>query len=377
MEASGKLKLLVSKSCADFGEKVDKHLQLIREEKKLIVPKNEKGEKTFIVEMKEPTFGNGESKVVLTGSVRGGDVFHITDPNNWGITYDICGCENHMSPQDHFHNITSAVGAVRGDALRFTSVQTILYESRQHRRKARESLDCAIALQELEKLGVDRIVTIDVHDPEVQNAIPTTPFNNLYPSHYIMAEFLKNEDIDYGKMMAISPDAGAIERTTYYANILSCPMGMFNKRRDYSKVTDGMNKIISHEYTGGRIKGKNAFIVDDMIASGGSILDTAARLKEKGANKVYFIASFGLFTKGMAAFDEAHEKGLFDAIYTTNATYIPEAYRRPYLHVVDVSKMVAEVINAMHEEEPISDLLKGTARRKELSLEVLARKKRR
>ena len=372
---TNKLKLLVSKSCLDFGRRVDKHLQLIRESEGLIVPVNARGEKTFIAPMDEPIFSNGESKVVLLESVRGCDVYYLTDVNNWGLTYPLHGLENNMSPQDHFRNITSAVGAVRGDAARLTVIQTILYESRQHRRKARESLDCAIALQALEKLGVDRIMTIDVHDPEVQNAIPTTPFNNLYPSHYIMAEFLKNEDIDYKKMIAISPDLGAMERTTYYANILSCPMGMFNKRRDYSKVTNGKNKITAHDYIGRRVRDRNAFVVDDMIASGGSILDTAARLKKSGANKVYFIAAFGLFTEGMAAFDEAYEQGLFDGIYVTNATYIPKEYERSYLHIVDVSQMVAEIINAMNKEEQISDLLKGTDRRKALALEVLERKR--
>ena len=370
-----KLKLLVSKSCLDFGARVDKHLQLIRESENLVVPVNENGDKTFVVPMDEPIFSNGESKGVLRGSVRGCDVYYLTDVNNWGITYPLHGAENHMSPQDHFHNITSAVGAVRGDAARLTVIETILYESRQHRRKARESLDCAIALQELERLGVDRIMTIDVHDPEVQNAIPTTPFNNLYPSHYIMTEFLENEDIDYKKMIAISPDAGAIERTTYYANILSCPMGMFNKRRDYSKVTNGKNKIVAHDYIGRPVRDKNAFVVDDMIASGGSILDTATRLKKSGANKVYFIAAFGLFTEGMAAFDRAYEQGLFEGIYVTNATYIPEEYQRSYLHIVDVSRMVAEIIDAMNREVPISDLLKGTEQRKALALEVLNRKR--
>lgn len=365
MERKENLKLLVSKSCIDLGQKVNKNLQLIRGD-----------QVNRIVKMDEPVFNNGESKVVLQESVRDADLYYLTDPNNWGVTYNMYGVENHMTPQQHFQNIISTVSANRGHTDRFTVIETILYSARQHRRKGRESLDCAIALQQLVKLGVDCIMSIDVHDPDIQNAIPCTPFENLYPSHYILESFLKNEDIDYNKMMAISPDTGAIERTTYYANILGCRMGIFNKRRDYSHVVNGQNAISSHEYIGGSVKGRNAFIVDDMISSGGSIIDTARRLKAKGANKIYFVASFCLFTEGIEKFDEAHEKGLFEAIYTTNASYIPEEYKkRDYLKVVDISYYLAEVIDAMNKGESISELLSGKSKKLILAKEVSERKK--
>jgi len=365
MERKNNLKLLVSKSCIELGQKVNKNLQLIRSDTI-----------NRIIKMDEPVFGNGESKVVIKESVRDADLFYLTDPNNWGVTYEMYGIKNHITPQDHFHNIISTISAVRGHAERLTVIESILYSSRQHRRKGRESLDCAIGLQELVDKKVDCIMTIDAHDPNVQNAIPNTPFENLYPSHYILEEFLAHEDIDYRKIMAISPDTGATDRTIYYANILGCKMGTFNKRRDYSKVVNGQNAIVSHEYIGGSVKGKNAFIVDDMIASGGSILDTAKRLKTMGALKVYFVASFCLFTNGINKFDEAYENGLFEAIYTTNATYIPDEYKaRPYLKVVDISPYIAEVIDAMNKGESISELLDGTSKKLILAKEVSKRKR--
>ena len=364
MEKKDNLKLLVSKSCVELGQKVNANLKLMR---------NDNIDR--IIKMDEPIFGNGEAKVLIKESVRDADLFYLTDPNNWGVTYEMYGITNHMSPQDHFHNIESTISAVRGHAKRLTIFESILYSSRQHRRKGRESLDCANALQTLYDRGVDCIMTIDAHDPNVQNAVPNMPFENLYPSHYILDDFLANEDINYNSIMAISPDIGATERTTYYANILGCRMGTFNKRRDYSHVVNGQNAIISHEYIGEPIKDKHAFIVDDMIASGGSILDTAKTLKNMGADKIYFVASFCLFTSGIEKFDEAYEKGLFEAIYTTNATYIPEEYKtRSYLKIVDVAPYVAEIIDAMNKGESISELLNGKSKKLVLAREVLKRK---
>lgn len=361
---TGVLKLLVSKNCIDLGQRVNFELQKLR-----------KDEVERIVAMDEPIFANGESKVVLKESVRDADLYYLTDVGNWGCMYRLHGIENHMSPQDHFRNIVSTVSAVRGHSDRLTVIEPLLYASRQHRRKGRESLDCAIALQELVDLGVDCIMTVDAHDPNVQNAIPRTPFENLYPSHYILEAILSEQNIDYKQVMAISPDYGATERTIYYANILGCPMGSFNKRRDYSKVVNGQNAIVSHEYNGGSVKDKNLFIVDDMIASGGSIIDTAVRLKENGANQIYMIASFCLFTDGIEKFDEAYENGLFEAIYTTNATYIPEEYKsRPWLRVVDIAPYIAEVIDAMNRGESISDLLNGRDKKLVLAKEVAKRK---
>ena len=365
MQKKDNLRLLISKSCVELGRKVNFNLQRLR---------NDAVDR--IVPMEESVFANGEAKVVLKESVRDADVYYMTDVNNWGCTYRMHEIVNHMSPQDHFHNIVSTVSAVRGHSSKFTVIEPLLYSSRQHRRKGRESLDCAIALQELTDMGVDCIMTVDAHDPNVQNAIPRTSFENLYPSHYILEAILDNEDIDYSKVMAISPDYGATERTIYYANILGCPMGTFNKRRDYSKVVNGQNAIVSHEYNGGSVKGKNLFIVDDMIASGGSIIDTATRLKQKGSANIYFIASFCLFTSGIEKFDQAYEQGLFKAIYTTNGTYIPEEFKqRPWLKVVDIAPYIAEVIDAMNKGESISDLLNGRNKKLVLAREVSSRKK--
>lgn len=365
MEKKDNLKLVVSKSCIELGQLVNFNLQKIRQDTI-----------NRIVKIEEPIFGNGESKVALKESVRGADVYYMNDVNNWGITYKMFGIENHMSPQDHFNNILSAVSAIRGHSDKLTVIEPILFSSRQHRRKGRESLDCAIALQQLINMNVDCIMTVDAHDPNVQNAIPCAPFENLYPSHYILEAILANEDINYRKTMAISPDYGAISRTTYYANILGCPMGTFNKRRDYSKVVNGQNAIVSHEYTGGSVRDKNLFIVDDMIASGNSIIDTAKRLKKKGAANIYFIASFCLFTNGIEIFDKAFEDNLFKAIYTTNATFIPEEYKnRPWLKIVDISPYIAEVIEAMNRDESISNLLDGKEKKLVLAKQVSLRKK--
>ena len=368
MGRENRLKLLVSKSCMELGEKVNRNLQLIRND-----------QVNRIVKMEEPVFGNGESKVVIKETVRDADLFYLTDPNNWGVTYKMYGKEMHMSPQDHMHNLDSTISAICGHADRLTVVEPLLYSSRQHRRKGRESLDCAISLQHLISLGVDCIITVDAHDREIQNAIPHNGFENLYPTYYILESFLANEDIDYRKMMAISPDSGAVERTIHYANVLGCKTGQFNKRRDYSKVVDGKNVVTSHEYIGPSVKGRNMFIVDDMIASGGSILDTARRLKNKGALKIYFVASFCLFTEGIEIFDKAYEEGVFDAIYTTNATYIPVEYKsRPYLKVVDISYYLAQVIHAINSGISISELLDGTDKKLVLAKKVadLKRQKR-
>ena len=358
------LRIVCMDNILEIGKSVDKFLMI----------KN-KVKSSYLMNVKRDRFNNGEGKFTILESIRDKDVFILSDVGNYGVTYNMHGIDVPMGPDEHFQDIKRCISAMSGYAKRIVLVMPLLYQSRQHRSKGRESLDCAIALQELIKMNVDCIMTIDCHDPNVQNAIPFTPFENLYPSHYILEEFLKNEDIDYRKVMAISPDYGAISRTTYYANILGCPMGTFNKRRDYSKVQNGTNAIVSHEYNGGSVKGKNMFIVDDMIASGSSILDTARRLKAKGATNIYFVASFCLFTNGIEMFDKAYEENLFKAIYTTNATYIPEEYKkRPYLKVVDISPYIAEVIEAMNRGESISDLLDGRDKKLVLVHEVNQRK---
>ena len=269
-----------------------------------------------------------------------------------------------MSPDDHYQDLKRIIAAVGGKARRITVIMTFLYESRQHKRTARESLDCALALQELVKMGVDNIITFDAHDPRVQNSIPLNGFETVQASYQFIKNLLRTEpdlQIDSNHMMVISPDEGALDRTTYFANVLGVNIGMFYKRRDYSVIVNGKNPIVAHEFLGDNIDGKDIVIVDDMISSGGSMLDTARQLKEMNARRVFICTTFGLFTDGMAAFDEAYEKGWFDKVITTNLTYqIPELLSRPYYIEADMSKFLASIIDFMNHDVSMSNVLTPT-----------------
>ena len=308
---TGTLGLVATDSCLGLAEKVDEYLTSWRKDRGA----EHKGDSAFkdyykesyIIPASTPRFGSGEAKCVINKSIRGLDLYILVDVTNWSLTYKLCGQENHMSPDDHYADLKRIIAACSGKARRITVIMPFLYESRQHKRSSRESLDCAVALQELVAMGVDNIITFDAHDPRVQNAIPLRGgFESVRPVYqFIKGIFhdVKDLKIDPEHLMVISPDEGATSRAIYLANILGVDMGMFYKRRDYSTIVNGKNPIVAHEFLGDDLKGKNAIIVDDMISSGESMLDVAKQIKERGANRVFVFTTFGLFTEGLAKFD--------------------------------------------------------------------------
>ena len=335
------LKLIVLENCKDLGLKVNKHLN-----------------SDCLVPIINSRFANGEGKVKIEDTVRDKDLYIISDVGNYSINYELHGLKHYMSPDEHFQDIKRVISATSGHAERITLIMPLLYQSRQHKRKGRESLDCAIALQELEALGVNSIITFDAHDPNVSNAIPKLPFQNFYPTHTIINELVDNEDIK--NILVISPDMGAMERARYYAEILCCDVGVFYKRRDLSKVVNGKNPIVEHVYMGVDVKDKDILIVDDMIASGNSMLETAKELKEKGARKVFLVATFSLLTEGTKNFIEAYKKGYFDKLYSTNLSYVPDEIKREnWYHEVDCSYQIAEIIKTLNEKKSLDKLLNG------------------
>lgn len=321
---------------------------------------------SYIIDAVCPRFGSGEAKGILNESVRGKDVYLLVDVCNHSLAYTVCGQVNHMSPDDHFQDLKRMIAAISGKARRITVIMPFLYESRQHKRSSRESLDCALALQELTAIGVDNIITFDAHDPRVQNAIPLKGFETVQPTYQFIKALLKNVPDIHMKpenMMIISPDEGAMGRAVYYANVLGIDMGMFYKRRDYSRIVDGRNPIIAHEFLGSDLQGKDVIIVDDMISSGESMIDVATQLKQRKANRIFVAATFGLFTNGMSKFDEAHEKGLIDKVLTTNLVYQPEeVLSRDYYVSVDMSKYIALLIDTLNHDQSISGLLNPAER---------------
>lgn len=355
----GNLKLIVLDNILEVGEKVNSDLSVIR-------GKNE----NYMLPITRDRFSNGEGKIKIDDTVRDKDIYILCDVGNYGITYSMHGHAHEMSPDEHFQDIKRCISAIAGYASKITLVMPLLYQARQHKRKGRESLDCALALQELEHLGVQHIITFDAHDPNVSNAIPHLPFENFYPTHTILEELIQNEDTD--NLLVISPDMGAMERARYYADMLGSDVGVFYKRRDLSKVVNGKNPIVEHVYMGANVSGKTVLVVDDMIASGTSMIEVGEKLKKDGAKKVYFIATFSLFTEGIEAFEEAYQKDLFDKLYTTNLSYIPMDYQQKEWFVsVDCSHRIAEIINALHQGNSLKPLLNG----KEKILKLLEEKK--
>ena len=335
------LKLIVLENCKDLGLKVNKHLN-----------------SDCLVPIINSRFANGEGKVKIEDTVRDKDLYIISDVGNYSINYELHGLKHYMSPDEHFQDIKRVISATSGHAERITLIMPLLYQSRQHKRKGRESLDCAIALQELEALGVNSIITFDAHDPNVSNAVPKLPFQNFYPTHTIINELVDNEDIK--NILVISPDMGAMERARYYAEILGCDVGVFYKRRDLSKVVNGKNPIVEHVYMGVDVKDKDILIVDDMIASGNSMLETAKELKEKGARRVFLVATFSLLTEGTKNFIEAYKKGYFDKLYSTNLSYVPDEIKKEnWYHEVDCSYQIAEIIKTLNEKKSLDKLLNG------------------
>ena len=321
---------------------------------------------SYLVNAHVPRFGSGEAKGVIDESVRGMDLYILVDVCNYSLTYSMSGNTNHMSPDDHYQNLKRIIAAVGGKAKRINVIMPFLYESRQHKRSSRESLDCALALQELTHMGVDNIITFDAHDPRVQNAIPLSGFETVRPTYQFVKGLLDRYDdliIDSDHMMAISPDEGATERAVYLANVLNLDMGMFYKRRDYTRVVNGRNPIVAHEFLGSSVEGKDVIILDDMISSGDSILDVAKQLKSRNAKRIFAAATFGLFTNGLDKFDEAYESGLIDGVLTTNLIYqTPELLSRPNYINCDMSKYVALMIDTLNHDGSISDILDPSER---------------
>jgi len=355
------LKLIVFENCKEFGEKVDKHLRRLTGQ-----------DESFIVPINEVRFNNGEGKVVLTESVRKNEIFILSDPGNHSITYKMYEYINHKSPDDHFQDVIRAIGAIRNQSSSISLVMPLLYSSRQHKRDGRESLDCAVALQTLIDKGVSNIITFDVHDSNVQNAIPCSSFDNFYPTNIILENFIKNENVNNDYLLAVSPDNGAIKRTNFYANMLGCELGgHFEKQRDIYKVVDGKNPILKHEYIGKEVKDKDIIVVDDMIASGESMIDVARELKKRGAKQIFLMSAYCLFTKGIDVFQKAYDDGLFTRLYTTNLSYVSkEALEKPWLKQADCSEYVAKIINTFYQGKSVSPIL----RYKSKLLEDFARK---
>jgi ribose-phosphate pyrophosphokinase len=315
---------------------------------------------TFLISCDCFRFADGSGKAVINETVRGLDIFIIADVGNYHCKFKMFGVECPMSPDDHFQDIKRVIAAIGGRAHRIILIMPLLYGGRQHRRQSRESLDCAMALQELERLKVDNIFTFDAHDPRVENAIPLTEFNNLYPTYQIIRTLVEREQdliIDKTRMMVVSPDAGGMGRSIYYANVLGLNVGMFYKRRDFTQIVNGKNPIIQHEFLGEEVEGKDILIVDDLIASGESILDIAKELKRRKANRIFAAVTFGLFTEGFKAFQESYEQGLISRIYATNLTYQTEALRRnPWFVSVDMSEFTTYLIDMLNHNESISPL---------------------
>ena len=351
--------------CRELAEEVDRKLVKFRKElvsrKQLSIIPQGYSENTFLVDCECPRFGTGEGKGYIKESVRGTDLYIMVDITNYSLTYSLSGHVNHMSPDDHFQNLKRVIAAVGGKARRLNVIMPFLYESRQHKRGSRESLDCALALQELVRMGVDNIITFDAHDPRVSNAIPLSGFETISPTYQFIKGLLRNVkdlQIDSEHMMAISPDEGGTNRAVYLASVLGLDVGMFYKRRDYSRIVDGRNPIVAHEFLGSSVEGKDVIIIDDMISSGESMIDVATELKKRKANRIFVVATFGLFTNGLEKFDQAVADGTIYKVVTTNLTYqTPELLSKPYYISCDMSKYIAYIIDTLNHDSSISDLL--------------------
>ena len=357
----GSLGIIPLKSCAALGEKVNNYLVEWRNRRSDSTNLNGYKKDSYIVPVETPRFGSGEAKAVINSSVRGNDLFIMVDVVNNSLTYKMGGFINHMSPDDHYADVKRVIAAASGKARRINVIMPFLYESRQHRKTARESLDCAYMLQELVAMGVDNIITFDAHDPRVRNSIPLNGFESVSCTYQFIKYLLLNISdltIDSDHMMVISPDEGGMGRAVYFANILGLDMGMFYKRRDYTKVVDGRNPIVAHEFLGSNVEGKDVIIIDDMISSGESMLEVAAELKARKAKRVFCATTFGLFTNGFEKFDQAHKDGIIDKVLTTNLIYQPEELlEKPWYINVDVSKYIALIIDTINHDASISNLL--------------------
>ena len=362
------LKIVAMESCRELGQKVNDYIVSFREntvsEASVSSLYVNYRSNNYLVDCCCPRFGTGEAKGVLRETIRGTDLFIMTDVCNYSLTYSVSGHLNHMSPDDHFQDLKRIISAATGKAHRINVIMPFLYESRQHKRTKRESLDCALALQELTDMGVSNIITFDAHDPRVQNSIPLSGFDSFNPPYQFMkALFRAVPDLipDKDHLMIISPDEGAMHRAVYFSNVLGVDMGMFYKRRDYSTIINGKNPIVAHEFLGDDVQGKDVIIVDDMISSGGSMLDVAKQLKSRNVGRVFVCTTFGLFTDGLEKFDEYYEKGYISKVITTNLTYLPpELYEKPYFVQADMSKFLALIIDSLNHDVTIGAVLNPT-----------------
>lgn len=362
------MKIIALPGCTSFARTIDDYLVQFR---KAIIDENPAkkdvygySEGSYLLDVDLPRFGSGEAKGVIKESVRGVDLYILVDVCNYSITYQQFGETNHMSPDDHFQNLKRVIAAVNGKAHRINVIMPFLYESRQHKRTNRESLDCAIGLEELSRMGVTNIVTFDAHDPRVANAIPLMGFDNFFPTYQFLKALLKSEPdirlvIDH--LMIISPDEGAMSRAVYFSNVLGVDMGMFYKRRDYSRIVNGKNPIVAHEFLGDSVKGKDCIVIDDMISSGGSMLDVATQLKDRGAKNVYVCTTFGLFTDGLDKFDEYYKNGIIRKVITTNLIYqTPELLSREWYATAKMGKYVASIIDTLNHDVSINKVRDNT-----------------
>ena len=362
---TGALGIIPVKGCEEMASEIDYYLTRWRAEResehKDSLAYIGYNRPSHIVDCHLPRFGTGEGKGVLSQSVRGMDLYLLTDVVNYSETYKMFGFQNHMSPDDHFQNLKRVIASIGGKARRITVIMPYLYESRQHKRTARESLDCAIALQELVRMGVDNILTFDAHDPRVMNAIPLNGFDTVQPVYQFIKSLLRNVNdlqIDNDHMLIISPDESGMKRAIYYANVLGLDMGMFYKRRDYTRLVNGVNPVVAHEFLGSSVEGKDMIVIDDMLSSGDSILEVASALKKRKARRVYIFVTFGLFTDGIDKFDDAYSRGVIDKVFTTNLIYQkPELRERPWYASCDMSKYIAYLIDTLNHDSSISDLL--------------------
>lgn len=372
----GSLGIIPLSGCKELGDKVDRYLVKWRAEREsehkdsLAFAGYQRD--SYIIQTRVPRFGTGEAKGEILESVRGDDIYLLVDVTNYSLTYSLCGQENHMSPDDHFQDLKRIIAAIGGKSRRITVIMPYLYESRQHKRNSRESLDCALALQEMVNMGVDNIITFDAHDPRVQNAIPLHGFETVSPTYQFIKGLLNNVSdltIDADHMMLVSPDEGGMGRAIYMANVMGLDMGMFYKRRDYTRVVNGRNPIVAHEFLGSSVEGKDIIIVDDMISSGESMIEVATYLKKRKARRIFAAATFGLFTAGLDKFDEAYEQGLIYRVLTTNLIYQkPELLEKEWYISCDMSKYIAYIIDTLNHDSSISDLLNPNDRIHSLSL---------
>ena len=367
----GKLSIIAMKGCEEIADRIDYYLREWRQDPNgVIYSEDSIPRHTFLLDAECPRFGSGEAKGVINETVRGHDIFIISDVFNYGAKFKMYGMEVPMSPDDHYQDVKRIIAAMNGKAKRITVIMPMLYEGRQHKRAMRESLDCALALQELTSMGVENIISFDIHDPRVQNAIPLHGFEDFHPHYQMIKSFVRtvpDAKIDRENLMIISPDEGGMSRCIYYSSVMELDLGMVYKRRDYSVIVNGKNPVLSHEFLGSNLEGKDVIVVDDMIASGDSMIDVASKIKERKARNVYVFASFGLFTEGLDKFDKAYQDGIISKVFTTNMIYrMPGLIERPWFTEVDMSKYIANIIDTLNYDNSLSELLDPVQKIKKL-----------